>query len=92
MMWLLALAAALPYPTPPTTTEPSDVPAGECVVAGINIPTADQTPTLIVRCGISSDVDRLFELPLSEADMWLFAQLLESVDDSDTGDEITVHG
>ncbi len=78
---LIGLAVAYPYPpAPPTTTTPADVPAGECVIDGIS-----PAPALFVRCGISSDVDRIFELPLTEDNELLLRWIVDELLDADEG-------
>lgn len=86
-------ASAQVYPTPPTTSEPAPVPAGECELVGTSIPGPDGVlePTLIVRCAISDTTTRLFEMPLSDTDVWVLSRLLEVVGDSIPDSSVTVH-
>jgi hypothetical protein len=93
MIGLLAALTFVGYPYPPTppteSTEPPEVESGECVLVGANFTTDE--PTLIIRCGISDEVDRLFEFPLTEADLFVLDQLLDLVEDVGDDDEVTVH-
>lgn len=86
-------AQVVPYPTPTSSTEPPEIPQGECSLAGSSIPSPQDgvVPTLIVRCAISDTTTRLFEIPLSETDRWALGRLLEVADQFDDDDGVTVH-
>jgi hypothetical protein len=101
--FLLAFAAiGLPYPPPPSTTEPSDVPSGECRIEStlggdLDVDDGDDVAEghkmlLVVECGITNETSRTFLVPIDLVDAKRFVNMAEIVFDLEVPDDgVTVH-